>query len=70
MEGKKSIAQKEVNLDYGICFHCQRIMPIKYLTQIRFHEGHLIKGKYHHKLICQACKIAANEVYNHLDLEE
>lgn len=61
---------KKSNLDYGICFHCQRIMPIKYLTQIRFYEGHKHIGKFHHKLFCVGCKEAADEIYNHVDLEE
>lgn len=63
MASKKSFSQKKVNLEYGQCFRCHRLMPIKYLKQIQFYNGHLIKGKYHHKLICQSCKKAAEQVF-------
>lgn len=65
-----SVTQKKMNLDYGQCFHCHRIMPVKYLTQIRFYEGHKHIGKFHHKLICIGCKEAADEIYNHVELGE
>ena len=52
-----------MNIDYGQCFHCNRIMPTEYLTQIRLHSGHLIKGKFHHKTICKSCKTAADEIF-------
>ena len=56
-----------ISLDYGECFHCKRIMPIKRLVQIRFYSGHLIEGKYHHKLLCQACREAANQIYEDVE---
>jgi len=62
-----SSVEARINLDYGQCFHCNRIMPIKRLVQIRFYEGHLIKGKFHHKLLCQACKKAANQIFEDVE---
>ena len=62
MAPKQGSASEKVNLEYGICFHCQRIMPIKYLKQICYYEGHLIKGKHHHKLMCKACLKAADQI--------
>lgn len=59
----------KVNLDYGKCFHCTRIMPIKYLIQIRLYDHKLI-GKFHHKLLCCGCKEAADQTYNHVELEK
>ena len=59
-----------MNLDYGQCFHCKRIMLMKCLTQIRFYEGHKHMGKFHHKLICIGCKEAADEIYNHVDFDD
>ena len=51
------------NLDYGICFHCKRIMPMKYLTQIRLYSGHKNIGKFHHQLFCIGCMESANGIY-------
>lgn len=62
MEEQEGISQEKVNLDYGECFRCHRLMAIGYLTQIRYYEGHLIKGKFHHKLICRSCKKAAEQL--------
>jgi len=62
MEKQKGTAQEKMNLDYGRCFHCRRVMSIKYLTQIRYYIGHLIKGKFHHKLMCRACLKAAGQI--------
>ena len=62
MEKPSSKSQEKMNLDYGQCFHCNRVMPIKFLTQIRFYEGHKIEGKFHHKLICSPCKRAADQL--------
>ena len=69
MEKQKGTAQEKVNLEYGICFHCNRIMPVKYLIQIRLYD-HKLVGKFHHKLLCCGCKEAADQIYNHVDLEE
>lgn len=53
-----------IELEYGQCFHCNRIVPKKYLTQIRFFVSHLIDGKFHHKTMCISCKEAADEIYD------
>jgi len=50
---------KEGELDYGTCFGCGRILPLWYLTQIRWHECH--KTDFHHKLLCRVCKKNADE---------
>lgn len=60
--------KREKNLDYGRCFFCGRLMPAKYLTQIRYYEGHKRRGKFHHKLICQSCKEGADEICEEPDL--
>lgn len=59
-----------MNLDYGKCFHCKRIMPMEHLTQIRFYTGHKHIGKFHHKLFCCGCIEVANEIYNHVNFNE
>lgn len=56
-----------MNLDYGECFRCKRLLVIEKLVQIRFYEGHLIEGKYHHKLICQSCMKAANQIFEDVE---
>jgi len=58
------------NLDYGKCYHCNKIMPIKHLTQIRMYNGHKHIGSFHHQLLCIGCKEKADEIYNHIDLKE
>ncbi|GAH14844.1 unnamed protein product, partial [marine sediment metagenome] len=40
---------------YGHCFACNRLLPLKYLEQIEYYDGHIIKGALHHKLLCQSC---------------
>jgi len=30
-------------------------MPIKWLRQIEYHEGHFAPGEMHHKLVCLGC---------------
>jgi len=62
VEEQEGISQEKVNLDYGECFHCLRIIPMSYLIQVRFYSGHKTKGNYHHKLICQNCKKASDEI--------
>lgn len=58
-----------MNLDYGRCVGCGRIMPLrskkgkKFLKQIRYYEGHLYHGSYHHKLLCLSCEQAANDIF-------
>ena len=69
MEEQAGPSQEKVNLDYGECFRCHRLMAIGYLTQIRYYKGHLIKGKHHHKLICQSCKIATNQIFQEEQIE-
>ena len=39
----------------GHCFECKRLMPIKWLEQIEYYEGHFAKGEIHHKLVCVGC---------------
>jgi len=52
-----------MNLDYGKCYHCERIMPIKYFTQIRMYNGHKRIGSFHHQLLCIGCKEKADEIF-------
>ena len=59
--------EARVNFDYGECFRCKRLMPIKWLIQICFYNGHLIEGKFHHKLICQACIKTANQIFKDVE---
>ena len=47
---------------FGYCFKCGRLMPIKYLRQIEFYEGHFAPGEIHHKLICLGCVKKAEEL--------
>jgi len=54
--------------DYGICFRCQRLMLARFLTQIRFYEGHKRLGNFHHKLICDVCKYGADEIFEEAKL--
>ncbi len=49
--------------EYGRCFDCGRLVQREHLRQIRYYEGHLIKGKYHHKTICDACRESADMAF-------
>ena len=49
---------------YGHCFVCDRLLPLKYLEQVEYYEGHIIAGAMHHKLLCRACKKKAEEVFD------
>ncbi len=53
----------KLNEEYGRCFNCNRLIPMKYLTQIEYYDGHGIEGSFHHKLICKTCKEKADEVF-------
>lgn len=59
---------RETNLDYGKCWFCSRLMQVKYLTQIRYYEGHKRRGKFHHKLICESCRKGADEIFEEPDI--
>lgn len=48
---------------FGHCLECNRLLPIKYLERVQYYDGHLIRGAYHHKLLCQACMRKAEEVF-------
>ena len=48
---------------YGHCFACNRLLPLKYLEQIEYYEGHITDGALHHKLLCKSCKAKAEEVF-------
>lgn len=47
---------------FGYCFKCGRLIPIEYLEQIEFHEGHFAPGEIHHKLCCIGCIHKAEEL--------
>ena len=46
----------------GHCFECKRLMPIKWLRQIMYYEGHFAVGDVHHKIICLSCIKKAEEL--------
>ena len=46
----------------GHCFECKRLMPIKWLRQIEYYEGHFAKGDIHHELCCPSCIEKAEEL--------
>lgn len=50
------INHKELLKGYDHCFECGRLLDIKFLSQVPYFNGHLIKGSIHHKTICQSCK--------------
>ena len=54
---------KKEYLKFGHCFECKRLLPLKYLEQIEYYEGHIIAGDLHHKLLCRACKVKAEEPF-------
>ena len=47
---------------FGHCFECKRLMPIKWLRQIEYYEGHFAPGEIHHKLCCLGCIKKAEEL--------
>jgi len=49
---------------FGHCFECNRLMPIKWLRQIEYYEGHFAPGEIHHKLCCLGCIKKAEELGN------
>ena len=49
---------------FGHCLECKRLLPIEVMERVEYYNGHLIKGAYHHKLLCRACKEKAEEVFN------
>lgn len=59
-----------MNLDYGQCFHCQRLMLIDKLVQIRLYDGHKHVGSFHHKLLCVGCREKADEIFNHVEFKD
>jgi len=50
------------NIKLGHCFECHRLMPIKWLRQIEYYEGHFAIGEMHHKLVCLGCVHKAEEL--------
>ena len=47
---------------FGHCFECGRLMPIKWLRQIEYYEHHFAPGETHHKLVCLGCIKKAEEL--------
>ena len=54
---------------FGHCLECNRLLPIEFLSRVEYYNGHLIKGAYHHKLLCDACKEKAEEVFREKDIK-
>ena len=52
---------------FGHCFQCNRLLPLKYLEQIEYYDGHITEGAFHHKLLCRACNQKAVEVFGEND---
>lgn len=48
---------------FGHCFQCNRLLPLKYLEQVQFYDGHIIEGAGHHKTICKSCIKKAEETF-------
>jgi len=53
-----------MKIKLGHCFNptCRRLMPIKWLRQIEYYEGHFTPGETHHKLCCLGCIKKAEEL--------
>ncbi len=50
--------------EYGHCWECERLIPVKYLIRIKTWDGHLgIGGAFHHNLLCKSCEKKADEVF-------
>jgi len=52
---------------YGRCFQCNRLLPLKYLEQIEFYDGHIGNGMGHHKTVCKACINKAEEAFEFIN---
>ena len=59
---------------YGHCLECKRFLPTEFMKRVEYYNGHLIKGAYHHQLLCNSCEEKAGEVfkqtYNGVPIED